>query len=322
VTAKSTEMDGQGEPLLKGGCVALGFFDGCHLGHQKILKTCKEVGGEQSAVFTFPNHPTTAIPGREAPKLVTTAEERIRLLTEMGLQVFLKEFDREFSSWSAEHFCSAILKDKLGVDHVVVGHDYRFGHRAAGDVALLAELGAYYGFSCTVIGAVLHQGTEPFVISSTRIRQAVAEGDLMLAHQLMRRPFSVTGEIVSGDRRGRTIGFPTANLTFPEEKVKPPFGVVAVKIALEDGRVLPGVANFGLRPTVGSLQKKTPLLEVHLFDFDGDLYGQTIGVDFHAFVREERRFGTLGELQAQIANDAERVRSFFDQQAENTDKPD
>lgn len=310
----STDFDALEGPLLKGGCVALGFFDGCHLGHQKILKTCLDVGGEQAAVFTFPNHPTTAIPGREAPKLVTTADERIQLIRDMGLRVYLKRFDREFSSWSAEHFCSAILKDKLGVDHVIVGHDYRFGHRAAGDVALLAELGAYYGFSCSVVGAVMHQGTEPFVISSTRIRQAVAEGDLMLAHQLMKRPFSVSGEIVSGDRRGRTIGFPTANLGFPEDKVKPPFGVVAVKVALPDGRLQPGVANFGLRPTVGSLQKKTPLLEVHLFDFSEDLYGQQIRVDFHAFVREERRFGSLEELQAQITNDAERVRSFFDRQ--------
>ncbi|MFA5503829.1 MAG: riboflavin biosynthesis protein RibF [Vulcanimicrobiota bacterium] len=308
-------MDSGEGPLLKGGCVALGFFDGCHLGHQKILKTCKDVGEDRAAVFTFPNHPTTVIPGREAPKLVTTAEERIALLQDLGLKVFLKNFDRAFSSWSAEHFCSVVLKDKLGVDHVVVGHDYRFGHRAAGDVALLAELGAYYGFSCTVIGAVFHQGTEPFVISSTRIRQAVAEGDLMLAHQLMNRPFSVEGVIVSGDRRGRTIGFPTANLSFPEAKVTPPYGVVAVKVALPDGRLLPGVANFGLRPSVGTLHNKSPLLEVHLFDFEEDLYDQKIRVDFHAFVREERRFDSLEELQAQIANDADRVRSFFERQS-------
>jgi riboflavin kinase/FMN adenylyltransferase len=316
VTAESTDIDAGEGPLLKGGCVALGFFDGCHLGHQKILKMCKEVGGDSAAVFTFPNHPTTAIPGRGAPKLVTTAEERFALIRDLGLKVFLKKFDRGLSSWSAEHFCSAILKEKLGVDHVVVGHDYRFGHRAAGDVALLAELGVEYGFSCTVIGAVLHQDTEPFLISSTRIRQAVAEGDLMLAHQLMGRPFAVAGEIVTGDRRGRTIGYPTANLSFPEEKVSPPFGVVAVKVSLEDGRLLPGVANYGLRPTVGSLQKRTPLLEVHLFDFEEDLYGQTIRVDFHAFVREERKFGSLDELQSQIENDAERVRSFYDRQAD------
>lgn len=305
------EADGT---LLKGGCLALGFFDGCHIGHQKILKTCKDVGKDKAAVFTFPNHPTTAIPGREAPKLVTTGPERIELLTGMGLKVFLKEFDREFSSWSAEHFCSVILKEKLGVDHVVVGHDYRFGHRAAGDVALLAELGAEYGFSCTVIGAVMHQGTEPFVISSTRIRQAVAEGDLMLAHQLMQRPFAVSGTVVSGDRRGRTIGFPTANLTFPEDKVSPPFGVVAIKAILPDGRAVDGVANFGLRPTVGSLQKKTPLLEVHLFDFAEDLYDQEMTVEFHAFVREERRFDSLDALQEQIKLDAERVRAFFERQ--------
>lgn len=297
-------------PLLPGGTVALGFFDGCHLGHQKILKTCREIGGERSAVFTFPNHPTTAIPGRSAPLLVTTSEERIELLGSMGLQVFLRQFDREFSSWSAEHFVSVVLKERLGVEHVVVGHDYRFGHRAAGDVALLAEFGAEYGFGLTVIGAVMHQDTEPFVISSTRIRQAVAEGDLMLAHQLMGRPFEVSGVVQKGAQRGRTIDFPTANLAYPEGKVRPPLGVVAVRARLDDGRSVFGVANYGTRPTVtGGVA--SPLLEVHLFDFDEDLYGRRVSVELRAFVRSERKFSGLDELRAQIAEDARRVRDFF-----------
>lgn len=294
---------------MPGGTVALGFFDGCHLGHQKILKTCRDLGEKNSGVFTFPNHPTTAIPGREAPKLVTTSEERIRLLKGMGLKVFLKSFDREFSSWSAEHFVSAVLKERLGVSHVVVGHDYRFGHRAAGDVPLLAELGAVYGFSLTVIGAVMHEGTEPFVISSTRIRQAVAEGDLMLAHQLMERPFSITGRVVEGKRRGRTIGFPTANLEYPPGKVEPPYGVIAVKVRIGK-ELVDGIANFGLRPTVES-EATRPLLEVHLFDYQQDLYGQELEVHCHAFVREERRFDSLDALKSQIASDEERVRNFF-----------
>ena len=228
----------------------------------------------------------------------------------MGLKVFLKTFDREFSSWSAEHFASAVIKEKLGADHVVVGHDYRFGHRAAGDVALLAELGAEYGFSCSVIGAVMHEGVEPFVISSTRIRQAVAEGDLMLAHQLMGRPFSVSGEVVHGQSRGRTLGFPTANIEYPEGKVEPPYGVVAVKASLPDDREISGIANFGLRPTVES-QTSKPRLEVFLFDFDEDLYGQSLKVDFHAFVRVERKFDSVEDLKQQIAQDVERVRQFF-----------
>jgi len=290
--------------------VALGFFDGCHLGHQKILNTCLRLGDEKAAVFTFPNHPTTAIPGRSAPPLVTTAQERIKILEQMGLRVFLRTFDREFSSWSAEHFVSVVLKEKLGVQHVVVGHDYRFGHRAAGDVALLAELGSDYGFDCTVIGAVMHHDTEPFVISSTRIRQAVAEGDLMLSHQLMKRPFTVSGRVVAGNRRGRTIGFPTANIVYPEGKVRPPMGVVAVVAVTERGERINGVANFGLRPTVVEAQEQ-PILEAHLFDFEGDLYDQRLDLEFHAFVRPEKRFDSLSELKEQIENDEQRVRSFF-----------
>lgn len=303
------DIEGKDGPLLAGGTVALGFFDGCHLGHQKILGKCLELGGDRAAVFTFPNHPTTAIPGRSAPPLVTTAQERIAIIRQMGLRVYLREFNREFSSWSAEHFALSVLKETLGVEHVVVGHDYRFGHRAAGDVALLAELGAEYGFEVTVIGAVMHQDTEPFVISSTRIRQAVAEGDLMLAHQLMGRPFSVSGVVVQGHQRGRTIGFPTANIEYPGEKVQPPFGVVAVKVWV-DGESHFGVANFGLRPTVEN-EETRPLLEVHLFDFEEDLYGRHLTVDFMAFVRREQKFESFEALKVQIEADVERVSKFF-----------
>lgn len=306
-----TDIDAHDGPLLEGGTVALGFFDGCHTGHQQILHTCRELGGDNSAVFTFPNHPTTAIPGRAAPPLVTTAEERICLLQRLGLKVFLKTFDRELSSWSAEHFASGVLKDKLGVSHVVVGHDYRFGHRAAGDVALLEELGQEYDFGVTVIGAVMHEGTEPFVISSTRIRQAVAEGDLMLAHQLMERPFAVTGHVARGQQRGRTIGFPTANLPYPKTKVRPPHGVVAVVARTPDNKRLPGIANFGLRPTV-ERESTEPLLEVHLFDFEGDLYGQELQVELRAFVRAEKKFDDLEQLKAQITQDVVKVKNFFD----------
>lgn len=297
-------------PLLPHGTVALGFFDACHLGHQQILGCCKELGGERAAVFTFPNHPSTAIPGRSAPPLVTTSQERIDLLVSMGLKVFLKRFDRAFSSWSAEHFASAMLKEKLGVSHVVVGHDYRFGHMAAGDVNLLADLGAEYGFKVTVIGAVTHAGTEPFVISSTRIRQAVAEGDLMLAHQLMGRPYEVSGVVERGAQQGRTIGFPTANIPFPEGKVRPPFGVVAVRSRLDDGRTFFGVANYGVRPTV-SVEDEAPRLEVHLFDLCEELYGRRMTVELRAFVRPEQKFADFQKLREQIESDAAKVRAFF-----------
>lgn len=302
--------DSPASPIFNGGTVALGFFDGCHLGHQAILELCREQGGDQAAVFTFPEHPTTAIPGREAPKLVTNWPERATLLSQMGLHVCSKTFDREFSSWSAERFVSDMLVARLGVRRLVVGHDYRFGHRAAGDVELLKQLGVEYQYTTTIVQPVLHQMTESFVISSTRIRQAVAEGDLRLAHSLMARPFSVTGVVQSGQQRGRTIGFPTANLPYPDDKVQPPFGVLAVRVETQANTRHWGIANFGLRPTVNS-DSQVPRLEVHLFDFEGDLYGQSLKVELRAFVRPEQKFSGMQELQAQIQADVTRVRSFF-----------
>lgn len=295
---------------LAGGTVALGFFDGCHVGHQEILKTCFELGAEKAAVFTFPNHPTTAIPGRAAPQLVTTSKERIELLENLGLRVFLKTFDRDFSSWNAEYFVSEILNKRLGVEHVVVGHDYRFGHRAAGDVGLLRSFGDKYGFDCTVIDAIMHEGEEPFVVSSTRIRQAVAEGELLLASHLMGRPFFFSATVIRGRQKGRTIGFPTANLSYPEGKVEPPYGVFSVKVSLPDGLQVNGIANFGLRPTVEE-EEKSPLFEVHLFDFDRDLYGVELRVELCSFVRSEKKFDSFDDLQRQILQDVTEVRAFF-----------
>ena len=298
------------DTLLSGGTVALGFFDGCHLGHREILETCCRHGGKLAAVFTFPNHPTTVIPGRAAPALVTSCEERIELLESLNLRVFLKEFDRDFSSWSAERFVSDILVCKLGVSHVVVGHDYRFGHRAAGDVELLQSLGEKNDFACTVVEAVMHEGEEPFVISSTRVRQAVAGGEMLLAHQLLGQPYFFSSRVSKGLQKGRTIGFPTANLSFPEGKVSPPHGVFAIRATLSDGTQCLGVANYGLRPTVQTGQKE-PLFEAHLFDFDGVLYGSQVKIEICAYVRGEKKFGSLDELRQQILTDEKKVRAFF-----------
>lgn len=294
---------------MPGGTVALGFFDGCHLGHQEILRECLRRGGDKAAVFTFPNHPTTAIPGRQAPKLVTTSQERIAQLEGMGLRVFLKTFDREFSGWTAERFVEDILVARIGVSQVVVGHDYRFGHRAAGDVEMLRALGEQLGFGTTVIEPVFFQDKEPFVISSTRIRQAVAEGEIELAAKLMGRDFSVSGAVVEGQKRGRTIGFPTANVPYPAEKVQPPFGVFAVRTEVE-GTDYAGVANLGVRPTVEQ-GREHPLLEVHLFDFDGDLYGKQLRVEFSEFLRPEQKFSSFEALREQISKDAEAARAIF-----------
>lgn len=303
-TTSVDDLDGDGRTgqLFLGGTVALGFFDGCHLGHQAILRQCQVYGRDKAAVLTFAGHPGTVIPGRQAPKLLTTTPERLAMLQGLGLQVFLKTFDREFSTWSAERFVEEILVEHLGVQHVVVGHDYRFGHRAAGDVTKLAVLGRRWGFETTVVPAVtwVHDG-ETLVVSSTKIRQAVAEGEFELATHLLTRPYAVTATVVSGERRGRQLGFPTANLEFPETKVEPPYGVMAVRIGCGAG-VFFGVANFGVRPTIGDGRGR-PLLEVHLFDYAGDLYGQELHIEFLSFLRHEKRFDGLEALSLQIGLD-------------------
>lgn len=297
----------EGSALWAGGTVALGFFDGCHRGHQQILRLCREKGGEKAAVLTFSDHPGAAIPGRQPPQLLTTTAERVALLQEQGMTVFLKTFDREFSTWSPERFAEEVLGRRLGVSQVIVGHDYRFGHRAAGSVERLAELGRTLGFETSVVAAVSldHQG--PLIISSTKIRQAVAEGDLELASELLGRPYAVTANVVEGQKRGRTIDFPTANLRFPEQKLAPPYGVMAVRATTESGQRYDGVANFGLRPTVedGATQ---PLLEVHLFGFDQSIYGQPLKVEMISFLRPERKFDSFPALRQQIQADAERAR--------------
>ncbi len=298
------------EPCLLNGAVALGFFDGCHLGHQEIFSLCREKGGERAAVLTFRDHPGAAIPGRQPPQLLTTAEERIELLRAQRLTVVLKTFDREFSTWSPERFARELIVKALGATQVVVGHDYRFGHRAAGDGERLAALGRELGFCVTVVPPVTTEHQGPLVISSTKIRQAVAEGELELAERLLGRPYAICSRVLEGQRRGRTIDFPTANLELPGEKIAPPYGVMAVRVTTEDGHRWGGVANFGLRPTVESAATR-PLLEVHLFDFSGQLYGQLLRVELLRFLRWERKFESFAALREQILADAMQARSIL-----------
>lgn len=297
--------------MLKAGVVALGFFDGCHLGHRKIIELSKNLGGGKAAVLTFPNHPGSVIPGRQAPKLLTTSDERIGLIEAMGLKVFLKTFDREFSTWSCERFAEEILVHRLGVARVVVGYDYRFGHRAKGDVAKLGELGQQLGFSTTVVQAMTcGEGKDELVVSSTKIRQAIAEGELELASSLMGRPYFASAVVIKGSEIGRKLGFPTANMEFPEEKVAPPYGVMAIRVTTREGKRYSGVASFGVRPSMDTLDRR-PLFEAHLFDFAGDLYGQRLRFEMPYYLRPEYKFERLDALQEQMVKDAKQARSLL-----------
>lgn len=291
--------------------MALGFFDGCHRGHTSILQTALDHGAEGAAVLTFPEHPSSVIPGRQPPLLITDGPERIQALQNFGLQVYLRTFDREFSTWSAERFVKEILVQVLGVGHVIVGRNYRFGHRAAGDVHRLSEWGDHFGFRTHVVAPITHPAPEPFVVSSTRVRQAIAEGELELVQELLGRPYSVSGAVQHGQKLGRALGFPTANLLLPADKVRPPFGVYAVRAKLASGQTWDGVANYGRRPTVESEQDPEPKLEVHLFDDEPELYSSVLTVDFCSFLRAEQRFPDVSALKEQIQTDLLNAKAYF-----------
>lgn len=283
-------------PPNEGTRLALGFFDGFHLGHQALT-----TGADH--VFTFTNHPSSVLDARRTPPLITDFEERVRRLAESGLQVVVRDFDRPFSQMPPLQFLEEIVDRGLGARRVRVGPNYRFGHKAAGDIELLKQFGEQRGLTIEIVEPVEHEGE---LISSTRIRGLVQQGQVGLAAELLGRPFEIRSVVEKGDARGRQLGFPTANLTVPSGLLKPRYGVYAVEAAVE-GEAFLGVANFGVRPTVG---KEKELLEVHLLDIERDLYGLRLQVKFRAAIRQERKFSNFDELQAQIKNDVASARKL------------
>ncbi len=292
--------------------VAVGNFDGVHRGHRSVVTAARaEAGGEGLTlrVLTFDPHPAVVL-GRTPPPTLTTLPRKAELLRRVGVdEVCVKRFDLAFSLWSPERFVEELLARALGARVVVVGDNFRFGHKRAGDFAALTRLGEKLGFTAHSFPV---QGDARGPFSSTRVRDAVARGDLADASEVLGRPHAVSGVVVRGDQRGRTIGFPTANLVEVPE-VLPPNGVYAVLVDALDGTggaaaLGHGVMNIGVRPTVDHTGVRT--LEVHLFDFDGDLYGRALRVHLVARLREERKFAGLAELQAQIARDVEEARAI------------
>ena len=280
--------------------VALGFFDGFHRGHQAILETtCQRL---KPITFTFRNHPASVISSERTPGLLTSAAERQALLQGAGSQVVWCDFDRPFSLLTPEEFFHDVLVHRLGAGRLVLGSNYRFGHKASGNVARLCELAQPLGIEVITVAGVEHGGAW---ISSTRIRRCISQGDLEQARLMLGRDYSLSARVVRGDQRGRTLGFPTANLQLPVGKIVPAFGVYACWVQ-RAARRYPAVANLGVRPTVAS--NGEPVLEVHLLDFDSDLYGEQLQVDLCHFVRPEQRFSGLDELKAQIEQDCDRAR--------------
>ena len=284
--------------------VALGFFDGFHRGHQAILAaTCEKL---RPVTFTFRNHPASVIQSVRMPGLLTVAGERQALLQEAGSEVVWCDFDRPFSQLSPEEFFEDILRRRLGAGRLVCGSNYRFGHKAGGDVALMRELAAPHGIQVVTVPGV-EEGGE--LISSTRIRNCLQQGQPEEAARMLGRPYTLSARVVRGDQRGRTIGFPTANLQLAAGKLVPSYGVYACWVLRGGGR-LPAVANLGVRPTVAANQVE-PLLEAHLLDFEGDLYGEPLVVELHHFLRAEQRFPGLDALKAQLQQDLTDARKFL-----------
>jgi riboflavin kinase / FMN adenylyltransferase len=288
--------------------LALGNFDGLHRGHRKILDRMRRVATERGAtsvIMTFDPHPPRVVRPDKAPRLLMTKAQKLEAIADAGVQgAAIVRFTPELSRWEPETFVRTVLVDWLHVSEVWVGANFLFGHDRAGNFSLLRVLGARYGFKAEKIDPVRYKD---FVVSSTRIRRLVSEGRVDEAGALLGHQYFIDGTVLRGDQRGRTIGFPTANLC-TENELLPPNGVYATTTEI-GGIVHPSVTNVGTRPTVDDSGRV--LVETHIFDFNRDLYGQSIRVGFVQRLRDERFFESLGLLRAQIDADCQRARMLF-----------
>ena len=295
---------------LKGGVIAIGNFDGVHRGHQAVLGEALELAqsrGVPAIVLTFEPHPRSVFNPDKPVFRLTPPSLRARLLEALGFHCVVEyPFDREFSTTSAETFVKSILVDWLGASQVVTGVDFHFGKGREGGPAFLMGAGERHGFGVTLIDPFRDEGAE--IISSSRIRTLIAKGDVAEAAGLLGYRYTVEAEVFKGQQLGRTIGFPTANMELaPEAELKP--GIYAVRFRRADGTLYDGVASFGYRPTVSS--DGAAWLETYIFDFDGDLYGETCSVSFFGHLRDELKFDGLDPLVAQIRRDEEEARALL-----------
>ena len=288
--------------------LALGNFDGVHRGHRKILERVKRVASERGGtpmVMTFDPHPPRVVRPDKAPPLLMTKAQKLEALADTGvLGTAIVRFTTELSQWDPEMFVRTVLVDWLHVSEVWVGANFLFGRDRAGTFTMRRTLGARYGFNAEKIDPVRYKD---FVVSSTRVRRLVNEARVDEAGALLGHQYFIDGTIVHGDHRGRTIGFPTANVQ-TENELLPPHGVYATTATL-DGLVYPSVTNVGVRPTVDETGRVS--IETHVFGLDRDLYGATMRVGFVQRLRDERKFESLDALKAQIAADCDRARVLF-----------
>jgi riboflavin kinase / FMN adenylyltransferase len=291
----------------------IGAYDGVHLGHRAVIDDVVNRAqrlNARTAVVTFDRHPASIVRPESAPLLLTDLEQKLELLAATGVEAtVVVPFDAAQAAEQPADFVRRILVGALAVQQLIVGADFHFGRARAGNVALLSELGKEYDF--TVNGLSLLTATGGGApISSTAIRQALRNGDVVSAERMLGRPFEARGVVARGDQRGRSLGFPTANVEVPATQCLPADGVYAGRFERAHGSVHPAVMNLGRRPTFYEHADHS-LLEAHLLDFDGDLYGESVRVRFHERIRGERKFDGLDQLVAQIANDRDAARSLL-----------
>ena len=293
---------------LRGAVIALGNFDGFHLGHQAVVGRAVQMGAHERRpviVATFDPHPVRHFKPDTPPFRLTTLDQRERMFAHAGADAMLVfRFGAELASTTAEEFVSELLAGRFGAAGVVTGEDFTFGKGRGGNAAVLRELGARHGIEAETVAPVLLDGDR---ISSGRVREVLQAGDPGTATRLLSRPFAVQGEVIHGDKRGRELGWPTANLELGNY-LRPKYGIYAVRVRLDDESEYAGVASLGVRPTFDPPKE---LLEAVLFDFDGDLYGRTIEVALHAFLRPEMKFDGVEALKAQMDADAEEARRLL-----------
>lgn len=297
-------------PELRGGVVAIGNFDGVHRGHQAVLECALAEArklGAPALVLTFEPHPRQLFRPDQPLFRLTPAPARARLLGLLGFEAVVEQaFTEAFSHSSPEAFIDDVLVGALGIRHVVTGFDFHFGEKRRGGPAFLMAAGEARGFGVSLIDAFRDEGAE--VVSSSRIRDLLGEGEVVEAAGLLGYRYFVEGEVIGGKRLGRTLGYPTANMALPASNALR-HGIYAVRFVRQDGSVHDGVASFGRRPTVDDAGE--PLLETYLFDFSGDLYGETCRVSFFGFLRGEEKFDGLDALVAQMKRDEAEARALL-----------
>ncbi|XHC00748.1 bifunctional riboflavin kinase/FAD synthetase [Nitratireductor sp. ac15] len=295
---------------LRGGVVAIGNFDGVHRGHQSVLEPALEIARRDNVpalVLTFEPHPRQVFRPDVPLFRLTPAPMKAALLGALGFDAVVEQqFDRAFSGLSPQDFVQSVLVEGLGITHVVTGFDFHFGKNRGGTPELLKAAGREHGFGVTVVDAYADEGGA--VISSSRIRGLLGKGDVAEATGLLGYRYTVEAEVTGGQKLGRTLGFPTANMALPPETGLS-HGIYAVRFRRADGRLYNGVASFGRRPTV--TEEGAPLLETFLFDFDGDLYGEVCSVSLFSFLRGEEKFDGLEALVAQMKSDEAEARALL-----------